>query len=66
MSSSVARKITPHDLCQPKIKIGVEKLTYSHESQSMHGDSNVIYMVTYNATQTFDQGGKPRDKDNDK
>ena len=66
MSSSVARKITPQDLRQPKIKVGIEKLPYDHERQSLLGDANVIYMVTTNATQTFDSSGKPKDRDNDK
>jgi hypothetical protein len=66
MSSSLARKVTPFYLAKPKMKIGVEKLSYNHASQSVTRESRPAQMVTFNATQTFDSQGRAKDKDSDK
>jgi hypothetical protein len=64
--TSLARKITPADLAEPKIKVNLGEASYSHKSQTRLEKSGVIYMVTFNTTQTFNTKGQPTDKDNDK
>jgi hypothetical protein len=63
---SVARKIKPCDLGEPKIKVNLGEAPYSHKNQTRLEKSGVIYMVTWNATQTFNTKGQPNDQDNDK
>ena len=63
---SAARKLTPSDLGQLKIKLDTSNLVYSHVTQSSVGNGRVIYMTTWNATQTFNQKGQANDRDNDK
>lgn len=62
--SSLA-KLTPPMLAQPKVKLTIDQRRYSHHRQASIDEVGVIYMATYNSTQTFDHNGKPRDKDND-
>ena len=64
--SSTARKITPAQIAQPKTTLDVGSQVYSHETQSSQGKAGAIYMVTFNATQTFNSKGQPSDSDNDK
>ena len=63
---SKSRKLTPTAIARPKISLNVPDHSYNHETQTVHGDSLVIFATTWNATQTFDSNGRPKDKDNDK
>jgi hypothetical protein len=64
--SSLARKLTPAKIGKPKVNLDIAGRVYSHEHQLAVGDEGVIYMTTWNATQTFNSRGQPTDKDNDK
>ena len=61
-----AKRVTPTMLARAKVRVHVDQCSiYSHERQS-GGVSDPIRMVTFNATQTCDFRGNPRDHDNDK
>lgn len=64
--ASAARKLTPSQLAQPKNILDTSGRTYSHETQTSLGKAGIVYMITWNATQTFNAKGQPSDKDNDK
>lgn len=64
--ASTARKLTPAQIAQSKITLDVSARAYSHETQTGLDKAGVIYMTTFNATQTFNSKGQPADKDNDK
>ncbi len=59
----IAEIITPLMLATTPLKIDVDKPVYSHVEQKQ-----IVAQyrpATYNATQTFDYSGRPRDSDND-
>ena len=61
--------ITPLVLATAPITIQqVEPLKYSHETQSVEATPSTVLaqrQITWNATQTYDFGGRPNDSDND-
>lgn len=59
-------KITPTELSARKVKLCAPMQAYRHESQTNESDLESILTVTFNATQTYDSNGKPKDRDNDK
>lgn len=64
--NSAILKIKPSDLAKPKVKLDVSRQVYDHRTQTSIGDSSIVFAITWNATQTFDHKGNPKDSDNDK
>ena len=62
----VGKTVTPVALGRAKVRVDLPTPTYSHERQASLRPTGRIYMTTYNATQTFDIKGNPKDSDNDK
>ena len=60
----VPLKVT--DIAQRKVVLPTVDVSYSHDSQTNQDDPNVVVMITFNATQTFNAKGQPSDSDHDK
>lgn len=58
-------KISPYDLAEDVMTIEIPDSDYNFDTQSRFNDLSTSMASTYNATQTFDQWGKPKDRDND-
>ncbi len=56
---------SPLDIAEDIVKIELPEVEYNNNTQTRFDVINPILAVTYNATQTFYNGGKPRDSDND-
>jgi hypothetical protein len=61
----IAEIITPLMLATVPLKIEVDQAKYSHVEQKQVVAQFTTRPVTFNATQTFDANGRPRDSDND-
>ena len=61
-----ARKLRPEDISRPAVRIDLQEMKYDHAMQVSLIEGDRITMVTFNATQTFDSRGNPRDSDNDR
>lgn len=57
-------KLTPIQLAQAPIRIAVDTEPYDLSTQRRLGMNHAM-AVTYGGTQTFNNQGKPIDKDND-
>ncbi|WP_146180616.1 hypothetical protein [Limnohabitans curvus] len=56
---------TVHELATEPTKINLKEVDYSCETQTRFNIGNEALAITWNATQTFDHNGKPKDSDND-
>jgi hypothetical protein len=61
-----AMRVTPRDLADAKICIDVTGRKYSHVTQTGVDQAGAISTITWNATQTYNTNGQPKDSDNDK
>ena len=57
--------ITPQMIARAPNVINMKPSVYSHEMQCVKGAASGAFTVTFNATQTFDYKGAPKDSDND-
>lgn len=59
-------KLTPFDLATDVSVVEIPEAEYSSLNQSRFNTISPKMGTTWNATQTFDSKGQPKDKDNDK
>jgi hypothetical protein len=57
---------SPKSLSVRPLGVTIPSSTYRHNEQRRFDSSNQPMMITFNATQTFDGSGRPKDSDNDK
>ena len=60
------KKLTPSDLAVDVLAIGIPDNNYNFGDQTRFSSISPTMGTTWNATQTFDTKGQPKDKDNDK
>lgn len=59
-------KISPFDIAEDLLTIELPDSKYDSKSQKRYDVVDPVLAITWNATQTFDSSGKPKDSDNDK
>ncbi len=59
-------KLTPSDLAVDIIAVEIPETNYNLIDQTRFSSISPTMGTTWNATQTFDTKGQPKDKDNDK
>ena len=59
-------KISPYDIADDVMTIEIPNNEYNFNTQSRFDVLSTPMATTYNATQTFDMTGKPKDNDHDK
>ena len=59
-------KISPYDIADDVMTIEIPDNDYNFNTQSRFDIVGTPMASTYNATQTFDMTGKPKDSDHDK
>lgn len=57
---------TPADLSTEMTSVEISDVPFDRERQIRYTVKENIVMTTFNATQTFDAKGTPKDRDNDK
>lgn len=57
---------SPFDIAEDLVSIKLPDSEYNQETQTRFDMTDPLHATTYNATQTFDHLGKPKDNDNDK
>ena len=57
---------SPFDIAEDVVTIELPEAEYNNNTQTRFDSSNPVRTITWNATQTFDSKGAPRDSDNDK
>ncbi len=61
------QKLTsPFDIAEDMVKIEIPEAEYDNTTQTRYDMANPVLAITWNATQTYDSYGKPKDSDNDK
>ena len=56
---------SPFDIAEDLVTIDLPEDEYNKNTQTRFDIANPILATTWNATQTFDSKGQPRDSDND-
>ena len=56
---------SPFDIAEDLVKIELPEAEYDNNTQTRFDISNPTLATTWNATQTFNSNGTPRDSDND-
>ena len=56
---------SPFDIAEDLVKIELPEAEYDNNTQTRFDISNPTLAITWNATQTFNSNGTPRDSDND-
>lgn len=58
-------KISPFDIAEDLLTIELPDSKYNSNTQTRYDVVDPVLAITWHATQTFDNSGKPVDRDND-
>jgi hypothetical protein len=56
---------SPFDLAEDLVTIEIPEDEYNNNTQTRFDVADPVLSITWNATQTFNSNGTPRDSDND-